>query len=230
MAIYDETIFNIAYVLVLYVSIAGLYKDNPLYSIIEGCAIGTVCAQILVMGLKSLQTTIFTPLLNGEMVALGGLLLGLAYLTVFSKNTINIYRVVIGVTFGAGLGMGFPAILTVIWAAIVTYSNWTDYMAVLGGLTMVLSLTYAIFWKRADAVMGSRFRTLGLAAIFVYFGVGLGGDTVRAWSVLVGETINVVSMDFGIPIMLLVFAGILVDVFVGWNRILGLKKTSTSVT
>lgn len=209
-AIYPDWIYNILYAIILFTAFSILYRDHPFYPIIEGCAIGTLCAQTLVYDLKSIQLTGIQPLSTGDLGGLAVIILGLLYFTIFIARFRDLYRLSAAVTFGTTLGTGLRSILGVVVASITTYTVWNTTESFLGAIAMVLALMYAIFWKSVDARLG-RLKTIGLGAVFIYFGVGLGGDTVRAFSVLMGSFIDITTNIYGLAIMVIVFVIILGD-------------------
>ena len=83
-----------------------LYKENMVYRLFENIFIATGAATSLVFALKYIRESALTPLLQGDIVLIIPILLGLTAYLYYSKNYYYLYRIPSSFLVGIGTGLG----------------------------------------------------------------------------------------------------------------------------
>jgi hypothetical protein len=161
-----------------------LYKETPLYRFAEYSSIAAALANFVVANGLYLYNSTITPLLNGEIIQIIPLILGLTILLRISKEYAWVSRPAMGVLIGAGAGL---AIRTVVETRFVTQIEGVIRPLIGGGTTpldnlimIIFPLTiipFFIFSKEHKGTLGQVVR-VGRYAMMVAFGALFGTGVV----------------------------------------------------
>jgi hypothetical protein len=205
---------------VIYGTLTQLYKINPIFTFLEHAIIGVGMAHTIVIGIDTIDKNVVRNLSTNPLLIVV-FLLGFCYFCVFIPQLRSVYRGVNVMTVGATLGVGLPMYMNETWAAVTKYSAITDFNVLIVFLAFIFGSTYFLFSKSLEGVT-SWPRRIGLYAVYAYIGSSIGPMWFRYVNTLIGWSI-VVFHSPGIYVVALIFIGILIDVAVGWRRILGLE-------
>jgi len=99
--------FNIGIQIVITLGILtfALYKDNPYYRVVEALFIGTALSNALVLAFESIRKMSWTPLLEGEIIAIIPIIFGLLWLTKLTKEWDWLSKWSLGIMTGVGAGI-----------------------------------------------------------------------------------------------------------------------------
>jgi hypothetical protein len=219
MALYPPWLYEIGVAIMLFGVYSWMYKENPIYGIVEQLVIGVTAAHVLIMGFKSIQASIINPLIAGEIIAAGALILGLAYLCMFSRTLVPVYRLSMIMALGVAFGRTLPTMIATLWGGIRTYSQVTEIGIAVSAICMCLVFVYCTFWRRIDTSFRP-VRTLGLAVIYIYFGINLGAVTIARTSILIGQILEV-SKGVGLYVAAIAMILIFIDVGYQWSKTRG---------
>jgi hypothetical protein len=205
---------------------SSLYKENPIYAFIEHAMIGMSLAQVLVVGWESISKNLFTPLGAGNYEMIIPILIGLSYLTIFVRRFAPFYRSVISARIGAMLGLEVGMSITVSISQIIAVAEGiaTDLSNVLAILTMIFILFYFTFSRATDRWF-SLPRQISRWAIFLFFAANVATLYGTRLDAFVGWMFTI-ALSPAVVIIPIVAVILLIDIFVGWSKILGLRKVT----
>jgi hypothetical protein len=127
-----------------------LYKENPLFRFAEHLFIGLSLAIAVIVAIQTTMRMAVTPLLNGNIVYMIPLLLGVMMYFIFSSDYRWVSRYPIAVLVGSAIGLGMrgviiPNILTQIINTI-TIPKATDFMSMFNFVYIALGTFFAVMY------------------------------------------------------------------------------------
>ena len=127
-----------------------LYKENPLFRFAEHLFIGLSLAIAVIVAIQTTMRMAVTPLLNGNIVYIIPLLLGVMMYFIFTSDYRWVSRYPIAVLVGSAIGLGMrgviiPNILTQIINTI-TIPKATDFMSMFNFVYIALGTFFAVMY------------------------------------------------------------------------------------
>jgi hypothetical protein len=226
MAIDLDTLSIYLTPLIVFGVYSSLYKENPVYAFIEHAMIGISLAQILVVGWGSINKNLLTPLSEGQFTLLIPIIIGLSYLSIFVRGLEPVYRSIISARIGAMLGLEVGMSITVSITQIIAVAEGvaTDLSNILALITMIFILFYFTFSRATDRVFSIP-RKISRWFIFLFFAANVATLYGTRLDAFVGWMFTI-ALSPGVVIIPIVAVIILIDVLVGWRKILGLKEVT----
>jgi len=201
----------------------GVWKGTNTYFFVEHLLMGVVTAHYLLINLDSINVQLITRAGAGEWLYIIPFLYGLLYFFIFAKEPwIVLYRIVAVMYAAVTIGLGFLAKMASTVKSIYVYSALEDPSDVVVLIFLICGMLYFIYGRKFEKYVKWP-GYIGLAGIYVY----IGGAMVTFWSryadPVYGIALSTVRTTGGIAVPLLIGLGILVEVTVGWRKLLGLK-------
>jgi hypothetical protein len=164
------------------------YKDNPFYKVTESLYVGVVAGHALILGWGNVLNLSIKPALQGEILPLIWLVVGLSLYTRYSKKVAWISRIPTAFMVGVGAGMAVrntvgSQVVTQIYATLLNPSSLNNILIVLG---VVASLSYFFFsWESKGALaIPSK---VGRMVMMITFGAAFGNTVMGRMSLLIGR-------------------------------------------
>jgi hypothetical protein len=218
-----DTILAIMAAIITFIVMSFLYKENHLFSIVEGIAIGFAVGNTLILLLTRTYDQILTPLSLGNMEKLIPLFFGLLMFTFFIPKYRNVYRAVlmgyILIVYGVSFGFGIQTVIQ-------RFISWGEILNIGGVATIIVAVTsllYLIYSKRLSKLTKYP-GYLGYFFIIWMFGWMIGTFQVKHTVGLV-QIFTTITTGPGLYIMLIAALALVIDIFVGWRKILRLGPT-----
>jgi putative flippase GtrA len=180
------------FALVVVIIYGTMYRENPLYSVLEHAMIGVMAAFPIVADWRpdgAFDRNIITPMITeGRWELIIPVLIGLGYFTVLSRRLTFIYRTLISFRIGSMLGIAIGAYLTISMLGIISLAKKvvTDPAAIIAALVVIFVLLYYTFSQKIDSMFGLG-RRLGYFVVFSFY-AGFGAtlfltrlDTMVGW-------------------------------------------------
>ncbi|MCW4048759.1 MAG: hypothetical protein NWE89_03380 [Candidatus Bathyarchaeota archaeon] len=171
-----------------------LYKENPLYRLAEHVYIGIAFAIVAVVAVQNTNRIAVTPLLNGEIVFIIPLLLGLGMYTVFIEKYRWVSRYSIATLVGVMLavvtsGILIPNIINQVASTITppmgsTMMDWVNFFYI--GFGTICSVSYFLFTREHTGILAPTAR-LGRLVLMVGLGVMFGNTVLFRMAMLAGR-------------------------------------------
>jgi hypothetical protein len=192
MSVITPEISEIAFAIVIVIVYSTLYRDNPLYSMVESAMVAVLAAQPLVLdwrpGTGGMFRNVLVPLSEGNLGLIIPIILGILYFTVFSRQLIFLYRTVISLRIGSMIGFAMGSYLTVSMLGILELGRKTATTpsAFVGALAVIATVFYFTFSQWVDSKLGL-VRRAGYWIVFIFY-AGFGAtlyltrlDTMIGW-------------------------------------------------
>ena len=100
-----------AFILMLFIYSYPLYKENPAFRFAEHTFIGTTFAITIITSITAFRNVGLTPLLNGNIILIIPMIIGLMLYTIFSPKYRWMSKWSMGFLIGIGIGMGIRGVL-----------------------------------------------------------------------------------------------------------------------
>ena len=159
-----------------------LYRENPAYRVAEALFVGISLGNVVVMAIRSLQSSGVNSLLGGNLTLAIPVALGLLLFTVYSKKLGKLSQWPVAVMSGIGVGLAIRGathtyIYDQIKASILPVVIWGDPMATLNAVLVLVgvvsTLAYFLFTVEGGA-SGARVKTTGRYFMMLFFGAMFG--------------------------------------------------------
>jgi hypothetical protein len=205
---------------------SSLYKDNVVFGILEHVLVGVGAALAFVAGITSYNSSVVQPFLGGDMEMIIPIIIGFAYLTVFSKRTIDAYRFITLLMFATSLGVAIPSCMTSIWDWTIQYAmgafvDWRGFTAWVG---FALCITNFLFSKKLEKP--SRWPGyVGRIMLMTYSAAAMPALTIGKINTVGSHILDVFTDPIAWIVPVTIFIVILVDMFGGFDRL----KRSTEI-
>ena len=161
-----------------------LYKDSPFYRFAEFSSVGAALANFVVANGRYLYNSTWIPLLEGELIQIIPLILGISILLTLSRKTAWMSRPAMGVLIGAGAGL---AIRTIVETQFVAQIEQMIIPIIGGNVTPLDNLIlvgfplciipFFLFSKKHEGPLGQVVR-VGRYAMMIAFGALFGTGVV----------------------------------------------------
>lgn len=166
-----------------------LYRDNPVYRVVEQILVGLSVGYLVVVTVRStLIPKVVTPLGDGNVTAFVALALALMMFARIVPKWSRLARIPLAVVVGAGAGLSIPALLKarvlVQMGAIVAEPSVN---VVIGAVGVIATLAYFYFSKPHEGWFGGAAR-LGTWYLMIFFGATFGYTIMSRLSLLIGRT------------------------------------------
>lgn len=166
-----------------------LYRDNPLYRVVEQILVGLSVGYLVVVTVKTtLIPKVATPLGDGNLTAVVALILALMMFARIVPRFSRLARIPLAVVVGAGAGLSIPALLKarvlVQMGAIIAAPGVN---VIVGAVGVIATLAYFYFSKPHKGWFGGVAR-LGTWYLMVFFGATFGYTIMSRLSLLIGRT------------------------------------------
>lgn len=215
---------------VTFIVMSFLYKENDIYSIVEGIAVGFSVANSLMLLVLDIINRNILPLAAGNIGQAVPLIFGALMFTFFITKLRGIYRAILMsyvlITYGVSFGVGLQSTLVrfVTWGQAA--ANNLGSSTSIGGWLSIIVITCALFYLSYSQKLQPVYKYPGMLGYFFFismFGWIMGYWQTAQTIALVGVFTNVESTMAGTAVMIIAFAVFIIDALVGWKKILGLK-------
>jgi hypothetical protein len=215
---------------VTFIIMSFLYKENDIYSIVEGIAVGFSVANSLMLLIQDVINRDILPLAAGNVGQAVPLIFGALMFTFFITKLKGVYRAVLMsyvlITYGVSFGVGLQSTLVrfVTWGQAA--ANNLGSTTSIGGWVSIIVITCALFYLSYSQKLQPVYKYPGMLGYFFFismFGWIMGYWQTAQTVALVGVFTSIESTMLGTAVMVIAFAVFIVDALVGWKKILGLK-------
>jgi len=181
-----------------------LYKENPLFSIVEFTFIGFATAHATVMAIKMLQSKVFNPILNNEYTYLIPLILGLLLYTRYSDRVRPLSRIPVCLMVGVGTGVSVRAMVKAQLLEQIQATIWPKdpYNGILIAILTASTVVYFVFTStehipKSMLPIYDGVRKIGRIAIMVAMGAAFGTLCVTRYTMAISRIIAAVNLLLG---------------------------------
>jgi len=177
-----------------------VFKDNPLYRIVENVYVGVSAGHALVLGWINIRDQGITPLTSeGEWSVIIPLLLGLLLYTRYFKDIAWLSRFPLSILVGIGTGLAIRGtigsqIVNQVKSTVLPLNNINNAIIVFGTLGV---LYYFYFSKEHRGVL-KHVSTFGRCVMMVSFGAAFGSTVMGRMALLIGRLYFLYSNWLGI--------------------------------
>lgn len=182
------------WVLMLMIYSYPLYKENPVYRFAEHLFIAVFLAINVVTNFSNVMQICVTPLLQGEILMIVPLIVGIAIYTMLIPEYRWVSRYPVGLLVGAGFGLGIrgtigPNIQDAIVSTITAPSEggamaWINFLYIAVGL--ICSLMYFLLTYEHTGVLQAPTR-IGRLFIMIGLGAYFGNTVLFRFTMLTGR-------------------------------------------
>lgn len=166
-----------------------LYRDNPIYRVVEQILVGLSVGYLVVVTVKStLIPKVAAPLGEGQWTAIVALLLAVMMFARIIPRWSRLARIPLAVVVGAGAGLSIPALLkarVLVQMGAIVAAPGID--VIIGAIGVMATLAYFYFSKPHEGWFGGVAR-LGTWYLMVFFGATFGYTIMSRLSLLIGRT------------------------------------------
>lgn len=165
------------------------WKDNKFYSICEHIYVASGAAHALVLGVKNINVNAISPLLEGQLIAIIPLLLGIMFYARFIPGQMKWTRYPIAVTVGIGFGQNIPRLASSNFVRQIRSSlgTWTvDSVIILVSIICVILFFYFSAGKKTAALLRYPSR-IGRLVMMMAFGALFGNTVMGRLSLMIGR-------------------------------------------
>ncbi|HON87038.1 MAG: hypothetical protein KBI39_01470 [Firmicutes bacterium] len=177
-----------------------VFKDNPLYRIVENVYVGVSAGHALVLGWINIRDQGITPLTSeGEWSVIIPLLLGLLLYTRYFKDIAWLSRFPLSILVGIGTGLAIRGtigsqIVNQVKSTVLPLNNINNAIIVFGTLGV---LSYFYFSKEHRGVL-KHVSTFGRCVMMVSFGAAFGSTVMGRMALLIDRLYFLYSNWLGI--------------------------------
>lgn len=203
-----------------------LYRDNIIFRVAEGAFVGASVARIIVVNLDTLRRTVWTPALKGNYFWFIPVVIGLLYVTMFSKGSYRwMYRIPISFVLGSGLGLALAGLMKVslsdqIIATAKLSLTGVPIANILSNLIIIIAtatMTFVFFFTRPSEGVLKYVMTIGRVFLMTYLGFQFAGTIMMRESVLIRELTYILKGD-GIWLVPVAFLLLGIAVYYDWKK------------
>lgn len=169
--------------------ISFLFKENPLYRIIENLYVGISAGYAITLGIDNVKNLAFKPMIDkGKYQLLIPIILGILLYTRYFKKLYWISRIPMGLLIGIGTGLAIRGVIlsdvvNQIKACFVPLNSFNNIFIVVGTLIV---LFYFFFTVEHKGVSG-RLATWGRWVMMIGFGASFAGTATGRISLFIGR-------------------------------------------
>ena len=177
-----------------------VFKDNPLYRLVENVFVGVSAGHALVLGWINIRDQGITPLTSeGEWSVIIPLLLGLLLYTRYFKDIAWLSRFPLSILVGIGTGLAIRGtigsqIVNQVKSTVLPLNNINNAIIVFGTLGV---LSYFYFSKEHRGVL-KHVSTFGRCVMMVSFGAAFGSTVMGRMALLIDRLYFLYSNWLGI--------------------------------
>lgn len=165
------------------------WRENKFYSLFEHIYVASGAAHSILQGIKNIDTNAIKPMMDGDMLAIVPIILGLLFYTRFIKGWGKWARFPIAFTVGVGLGQNIPRLIGTNFIGQIRASIgvWTfESVLVLISVLCVLSFFYFTASPKVNKVLKYPV-TLGRFVMMISFGTLFGNTVMGRLSLMIGR-------------------------------------------
>lgn len=165
------------------------WKENKFYSLFEHIYVASGAAHALVQGVKNINSNAIGPLMNGQILAIIPIILGLLFYMRFVPGKAHWSRYPIAVTVGVGLGQNLPRLASTNFISQIRASIgiWTvESVLVLVSIICVTLYFYFTASERALKILKYP-TTFGRLVMMMAFGALFGNTVMGRLSLMIGR-------------------------------------------
>lgn len=165
-----------------------LFKDNPLYRLVENIFVGAATGYAVVVGIDRLRTTGLEPLAKGDMMLLVPMILGLLLYSRFIPSVSYLSRMPLALITGVSAAVALRGSIEtqLVGQITATMNNVTSFNGIVIFLGTTLSLTYFFLTYKMKGTAGIAPR-LGKYFMMAAFGAAFGNTVMGRISSAIGR-------------------------------------------
>lgn len=172
-----------------------LYKENIFFRLAEKTFIGGACGYLVVMAIKSILATGWTPLSRGNYVYIIPFILGILFYTKYSNRYRGLSIWPAAVLAGTGIGVAIKGVVSAqivgqikaTFLPVVTTDIFQSFNNIIIIVGTVSGLLYFFFTKELKIRPLREMRTLGLFILMVTFGALFGANLITRTQLFIGR-------------------------------------------
>jgi len=183
----------VGFFLVLAIYSYQLYRENIVYRIAEHIYVGIAFAVVGVTAVETVKKTAIVPLMNGKVIYVVPIILGLMMYTIFTSRYRWLSRYTVALQVGCSIGVGttgmlIPRIINQIKSTITPPSGgaaeWANFIYV--GVGTICTLLYFILTHEHKGILGTTTR-IGRYILMIGLGAMFGNTILFRMSMLSGR-------------------------------------------
>lgn len=182
-----------------------LYKQNDLFRFAEYTFIATVTANAVVLGLKSLNSLVMTPLMNQQFSVLLPAVLGLLVYARFSRQYIWISRWPLALLTGVGTGLLMRGLIDAQFVRLIRSTVNVSFTENLGSTInslllatgTILALSYFLFTVQDKIPISRGMGRLGRIVLMITFGATFASLAMTRFSLFISRMQEIVLLLMG---------------------------------
>ena len=219
-------VFEILLAFVVFGNFTAAYKNNQIFRVLTAMILGFGASNMLVVAWETTIKQVIQPLTGmsilttqaaaADMIYIIPLVMGLLYLTFFSKRLIGVYRAMIVSQLALVMGAGYVSLIATPYSQALNVANVQgDPSRAFDLVFFIISMCYFIFAnKLSNRQPLSGIRKISIWAITAYFGLGISSMWARFGNNLIGWTMRGIG-GLGMYVGIILLLWIVYDVFKG---------------
>jgi len=192
MSVVDEAILVPIRALLMVTALSIVYKRNLGFVALENGMVGAIVGITVAQQWQSITQSAIPMLAKGDYSIIWPMIYGLAFISVLSRRTRYINRLVTVIMLTVTLGVSLPQQYYNIYLISLGYTRWTDPSRIAMSILFICAVTFFIFGKKASRPLRIPM-VIGSYAIYTYCAlmtssvvflgadniIGIGYDIVR---------------------------------------------------
>jgi len=175
----------------IFSTLSMLWKDNPFFRVGQMAVMGSSIAHFILLNMQTVRDNAWTPLLNGDILMVIPLVLGLLMYARLKKSIAWLSRYPSSVLIGIGTGVMIAGtvsgqVLDQIAITITDVFNGGGINAMIIAIGVVTSITFFVFTKEHTGVVGKS-ASIGRKFLMISLGANWSGEIVWYLTQLVGR-------------------------------------------
>lgn len=205
-----------------------LYKDNPMFRIIQSVVTGVATANLALTAITAIDKLNLQPIIAGEYTYLISLAWGLLSYTFFIPRLRGIYRILMAAFIATELAIITRGRFSFLYNQTLSWSGgfMSDPIKIVYPIIVISEYIYFLYWKKSDDVIGPYVRIPRLIARYafgIFFAFAIGGMMIQAGTAAISQILRM-NLYGGMWVVLIAVIVIAIDALVGWSKILGIKN------
>jgi hypothetical protein len=192
MSVVSEALLVPIRALIMVTALSIVYKRNLGFVALENGMVGAIVGITVAQQWQSITQSIIPKLNAGDLSVLFPMIYGLAFISVLSRRTRYINRLVTVIMLTVTLGVSLPQQYYNIYLISLGYTRWTDPSRIAMSILFICAVTFFIFGRKASRPLRIPM-VIGSYAIYTYCAlmtssvvflgadniIGIGYDMVR---------------------------------------------------
>ncbi|MEM2921484.1 MAG: hypothetical protein QXF26_04110 [Candidatus Bathyarchaeia archaeon] len=209
-AIVPEEILIPIRALIMITALSLVYKRNIGFVALENAMVGAICGITVAEQTRALTQGITPRIAKGDLGVIIPIIYGLCFLSMYSRRTKYLNRLVIIIQLALTLGLSMPQQYYNIYLMSLGYTKWTDINRIITSILFMCAVTFFIFGKKTSRVLRVPM-VIGSYAIYTFCALMVAAVVYLGADNIIGITYDMVRNPLAAATLLIIPIYIIVD-------------------